>query len=146
MKIMLFPDLSLLQDELNKIFNRFVSVTDDTFRQEGTWTPLTDCYETGNELIFKIELPGVKKEDILLEVRSGYLYVEGKKHQTKDSTLKGFLQVERNYGKFSRYIPINKTVNFDEVNARLKNGMLIIRFPLLEEKRKPELCIQIKEE
>ncbi len=144
MRISLFPDLSLIQDEMNKIFTRFLNLSKKIENSGSKWSPLVDSYECSGKLFIKIEIPGVDREDIILEVRGDYLYIEGRRDQIKDPTFKGFLVVERNFGKFSRYIPINRPVDFASAIAKLKDGMLIVKFETLAQ-RKPEFCIKIEE-
>lgn len=146
MRIKIFPDISFIQGEINKIFDRFLSTTAHARKKELAWIPLVDCYETDEQLIFKIEIPGVDPEDIKLEVHSGYLYIEGMRCQVGAEQNKGFLRVERSFGRFSRYIPINQTVNCSKAEATLKNGMLMVKFPIIKQDKRTNHSINIKHE
>lgn len=143
-KIHYFPELGIIQNEINNIFERFLSLASHTDSIKTSWIPLVDCYETEKKLIFKIEMPGVEKSSLKLEVRSGYLYIEGIKQSDENCTNTKFLLMERSFGKFSRFIPINLTVDSHTATAEMKGGVLIISFDKVVERRNRAIQIKIK--
>jgi|GEM_PF-3152341 len=128
MKINFFPELSIIQTEINRVFKRFLTLPDHMRIEDSSWVPLVDCYETEDHLVYKIEVPGVKKDSIKVEIRSDYLYVEGIKPRIRETCRTRFTQIERSFGRFSRYIPISTAVDLKSANGYLKSGMLMVKF------------------
>jgi HSP20 family protein len=143
-KINFFPELGIIQNEINNIFERFLSLASNADPIKTSWIPLVDCFETDKKLIFKIEMPAVEKKSLKIEVRSGYLYIEGIKQSIDDCAHTKFLLMERSFGKFSRYIPINLTVDSHTATAVIKDGILIISFEKLPERRNRAIPIKIQ--
>ena len=145
-KIDFFPEIGIIQNEINGVFERFLSIASHYDPTKSSWIPLVDCYETGNKLMFKIEIPGVDKKSLKIEVRSGYLYIEGIKFSTEDCSNTKFLLMERSYGTFNRYIPINVTVDSHSAKAYVKEGILMVGFEKLSERRNRAVPIKIHDE
>jgi HSP20 family protein len=99
-------------------------------RFQSAWGPVIDVLETPEEVTLRVELPGVRKQDVRLRWRDGLLTITGIKtrHPDSDSNVR-YLCVERQYGKFRRDIAIGTPIDFEGCSARLSNGLLQIRLP-----------------
>lgn len=88
-----------------------------------------DMTETEKEIIIEAEIPGVKKEDIKLEIFKGLLTISGsvKHHHFEEDEV--HLMTERQLGKFHRSINIPLSVDSDNIKASYKNGILLCRLP-----------------
>ncbi|MDH4234024.1 MAG: Hsp20/alpha crystallin family protein [Gallionella sp.] len=85
--------------------------------------------ETGKEIVVRVEVPGMEKEDCRITIEGNVLYLSGEKHfnrETHDST---YHVMERAYGAFQRSIPLPRNVDVDKAEASYKNGVLSIRLP-----------------
>ncbi len=89
--------------------------------------PVMDMYETDDELVVIMELPGVKKEDIVLNVTPSTLEVTAELKEEKEDNRK-YHKKERIIRKYYRSITLPTKVSVDNVDARYENGMLIVRF------------------
>ncbi len=89
--------------------------------------PVMDMYETDNELVVIMELPGVKKEDIVLNVTPSTLEVTAELKEEKEDNRK-YHKKERIIRKYYRSITLPTKVSVDNVDAKYENGMLIVRF------------------
>lgn len=85
--------------------------------------------EMDNEIVVRVEVPGMEKEDIGITIEGNTLYLSGEKRyerETRDST---YHVMERAYGAFQRSIPLPRNVDADGAQASYKNGVLSIRLP-----------------
>ncbi len=103
---------------------------------EGEIAPLFDIYEEGDEVVVKAELPGMKKEDIEVNLTEDSLTVSGEKKKEEKVERKGYYRHERSYGSFARSFGLPSEVKGDEATAEFKDGVLEIRIPKTEEAKK----------
>jgi HSP20 family protein len=110
------------------------------------WTPKADIKTTDKELIICLELPGVQKDQLNVEVIQGrFLRVTGEKkddYEKKSDSEKRY--VERVYGKFSRTFSLPKNVRVDDIRATFENGVLRVTVPLPHEVAKDTKKIEIR--
>lgn len=105
-------------------------------RFQSAWGPVIDVLETPDEVALRVELPGVRKEDVRLRWRDGLLTITGIKTRHADTeTNIRYLCVERQYGKFRRDIAIATPIDFERCSARLFDGLLQIRLPKFARER-----------
>ncbi len=90
--------------------------------------PVMDMYETDDELVVVMELPGVKKEDIVLNVTPSSLEVTAELKEEKEEGNRKYHKKERIMRKYYRNITLPTKVSVDNVDAKYENGMLIVRF------------------
>ena len=81
------------------------------FSPEGeTWLPKVDVFEKENRLVTRVDLPGVKKEEVKVEVEDGYLTLSGERKFEKEEKKDNVYRTEREYGSFRRAVPLPKGV------------------------------------
>jgi HSP20 family protein len=98
--------------------------------EEVGWYPEIDVFEKDNRLVTKIDLPGMKKEDVKVEVTDGQLAISGeRKHETEEKG-KEFYRCERDYGSFYRSVPLPEGAKVDDVKATFTDGVLEVSVPL----------------
>ena len=136
-----FDELTRLQREMSRLF-------DDNFRTPArggdnggsavpgrtVWAPVVDVREDENEILVHAELPGVKLDDIDIEVTGDTLTLRGERkieEKTEDSKHK-YVRVERAYGSFQRTFTLGVPIQSDQVRAEFKDGVLTIRLPKSE--------------
>ena len=96
------------------------------------WTPAVDIAETDNELVLKADVPGVKLEDINIEVENGTLSLSGNRSYSTEQNKGGYHRQERFYGSFHRAFVLPETVDLERVEAGYENGVLTITLPKKE--------------
>jgi len=130
-----FEDMGRLQREVNRLF-------EDTGRSNGrsvehastrVWAPAVDIYEDQNEIVVKAELPGLKQEDIDIELTGDTLTLKGERKFEDTQRKENYVRVERAYGGFQRSFTIGVPVQQDAVKASYKDGVLEVRLPKAEE-------------
>jgi HSP20 family protein len=123
-----FRDLSVLQDRINRIFSEANRPAEESAR---TWAPVVDILETEGDLVVRAELPGMKREDIDIEITSESLTIRGER--TFDEAAKdSYLRVERPYGPFQRSFSIGVPVDAGKIKAKYQDGILEITIPKAE--------------
>jgi HSP20 family protein len=103
---------------------------------EGEIAPSIDIYEEGGDVVVKAELPGMKKEDIEVNLTDQAVTVSGEKKKEEKVEKKGYYRLERSYGSFARSFSLPAEVRPDDAKAQFKNGILEIRIPKTEEAKK----------
>lgn len=93
------------------------------------WRPLCDVKETEKEIVVHAELPGVKKEDIHIELHNGFLTISGERKEEKKEEAEKYHRVERSYGKFARSVAVPEGVTEEQVKAKIDNGVLEVTLP-----------------
>jgi HSP20 family protein len=103
------------------------------------FAPKVNWIERKKKLILEAELPGMKKEDVQIELDDDVLILRGERRDENEVEEDDFVRRESRYGSFYRAIPLGFHVEFDQVHANFKNGMLHIEMPKpkdLERKRR----------
>src|SRR5450830_1621622 len=94
------------------------------------WSLLAgELEETSKDVVVRIELPGMDKDDCQITIEGNILYLTGEKRferETEDST---YHVMERAYGAFQRSIPLPRNVTIEKAQASFKNGVLTVRLP-----------------
>ena len=98
------------------------------------WKPSTDISETEKEFIVRVDLPGMKKEDIEVSVVDGLLNIRGERSESKREENEDLIRVERSVGSFLRRIPLSESVKPDAVKAAYNDGELVVRIPKMKDK------------
>jgi HSP20 family protein len=127
-------DLFAIQEKMNRLFEETIHRTE--FPDEGLdaalWSPAADVYETADEVVLSVELPGVRLEDVHLEALEGKLRVSGVRRSDDGVEARQFVRMERIYGNFSRDFPVPATIDSSRINATLRAGILRVVAPKAE--------------
>ncbi len=94
------------------------------------WSPRVDVFEKDNRLITKIDLPGLKKEDVEVEFVDGRLVIFGERKTEAEKKEENYYRCEREYGSFYRTVPLPENVRFEDVKATFADGVLEVSVPL----------------
>ena len=90
------------------------------------WKPNTDIYEEEDNVVIRIELAGVKREDISLLLKDGKLIITGERCENRNNAKVVYHQLEMNYGEFKRVILIPESIEHNDIEAIFKEGILYI--------------------
>lgn len=115
------------------------------FAKEGTWLPTLEVKEEKGKLLVTAELPGLKKEDIKVNVTENLLEFEGERKQEKEEKREGYFHSERSYGKFYRSLALPEGAKADQITANFNNGILEIIVPIPEVMPKAAKQIPVQE-
>lgn len=117
-------ELASLQAEMSRLMN---GVFDSNGRAAQDWVPAADVWETEEELVYALDLPGVGEDDITIELHDDTLTVTAQRERPRDSSEHGFMRFERRFGSFSRSLAVPAGVTEDAVQADYRNGVLEVR-------------------
>ncbi len=104
--------------------------------EELGWTPRIEVQRSGDNVIVHAELPGVKENDVRLEVSDEGLAIEGERKREQTSEEKGWHRSEFSYGHFYRLIPLPENASIDQAQANFRNGVLEVTVPAPEAQNK----------
>jgi len=138
-----FRELTTLHDRMNRLFSD-VYLRDEDITPRGSWTPPVDIFETaGGDLVIKVELPDVNRDDVEVTVENNTLTLRGEKKMPADVKEDQFRRVERRYGRFSRSFTLPNTVDANKVSAEFRNGVLTINLPFKEEAKPRTINVEV---
>ncbi len=114
-----------LMDEVRERFD----LEKESIERTALWQPVTDAYETSDEYLIQMELPGLSREEVVLEVKSRELWVYGERRMIKEATGSNYHILERSYGPFARKFVLPAQVDQNRVQASFVNGLLTVSVP-----------------
>jgi HSP20 family protein len=130
LKKIYLEELARIQDRINGLFEQAL-LTSEYEEHEGglpgTWAPAVDVLETEDSYILFAELPGVRRDDIQLQVRDRRLELSGRRQTLGES--RNFLRMERSYGPFRRAFDLASPVEVDGIAAAFDQGVLRVHIP-----------------
>ena len=136
-------EFSKFFDSFNNRFGLKTSRDDDEF-MNAVWSPLTDVVENEEKYSLRLDLPGVKKEDVKIKFVNGQLSISGERHsesEKKDST---YHHIERAFGKYYRAFNLPEKIVEDKISADFKDGILSVTIPKAEEAKPKQIEVKIK--
>ncbi len=140
-----FEDMTRLQREVNRLFEGSYAPAARNGGAEmasaRVWSPSVDIYEDRNEIVVKADLPGLKQEDIDIELAGDTLTLKGERKFEDTERKDGYVRVERTYGTFQRAFTIGVPVQHDGVQASYKDGILEVHLPKSEETKPKKVTV-----
>jgi HSP20 family protein len=100
------------------------------------WSPELEVYERDNQLVVCVDLPGMKKDDIHVEITDGALVIQGERQQEISNTQEGYQRSERSYGSFYRTVPLPDGIDPEQMQASFQDGVLKVTVPLPAQQQK----------
>jgi HSP20 family protein len=140
-----YRDFFNLQDRINRLFEN------DLFPEKSSedvalssWTPTTDIFETKDEYVLKLEVPGISKDDIQIDFNQETLTIKGERKEEKEVKKDEYHRIERCSGSFTRSFSLPKNVDEKKIDASMKDGILELRIPKKEESKAKAIPIKVK--
>jgi len=139
-------EVTSLQKDINKLFEQLAQLDHaEAGMGLGEWFPRVDVFDTKKNVVVKVEAPGFETEDLEVVFRGPKMILSGEKKQSKiDESVRGYLCLERGFGKFSRSLYIDQAVDLTHASARLDDGVLTVLIPKLEDRRGSEFRLEIE--
>jgi len=123
-------DLFYLQDRIDRVFDETLKDS-RVYKTPGQWVPYVDIFEDDDMLTIKVELPGVRKDDIILDIGRGLLTISGEKRFSHDKQSENYHMIERQFGYFKRSFNMPDFVDIEKVDAKFRTGILMVTLPKL---------------
>jgi HSP20 family protein len=137
-------EMMTLRDAMDRLF-------DDAFTRPlrlndgGNWSmPAVDMYQTDNEIVVKAAIPGVKTDDVQINVTGEVLTIKGEIKEKEETQEKAYHLREQRWGMFERTLALPTDVIADKAKAEFENGILTITLPKAEELRPKTISIKTK--
>lgn len=140
-------ELHRLRDRVGRLFAALqeATVAEDPLAS-GAWAPPVDLCEAEDAIYVRVELPGIKADQIQVGLTNTQLRIWGEKKQaTAEIPIISHLCSERSYGRFSRIVPLRWTFSVREATADLAQGVLLIRLPKIEDRRGGEFKLAVQD-
>ena len=109
------------------------------------WSPGIDVFEKDHRLVTKVDLPGMKKEDVKVEVTDGHLAISGERKRETEEKKDNIYRREREYGSFYRAVPLPEGVKVEDVKASFSDGVLEVSVPLPAKQEAKVRKVEIEE-
>ena len=126
-----------LSKELDRLFDELIhrpwGVKDELLE----WNPSVDVYETEEAFIVEADLPGMKREDVKVEVKENNFILRGRRSSEQRRSNERFYCRERSFGGFSRQVALPEPVDKNEMNVEFSDGVLRVILPKLKRKAGP---------
>lgn len=135
--------LEQMESEMDRLMRSFLSSSQGA--QGMGWSPSVDMVDTDGEYTVTAELPGVKPEDVHVEIDEGVLTLKGEKRDEREEKTRNRRIFEREYGSFERSFTLPRSVDPENVEAEFKNGILTVHLPKREESMGRKIEIQAGE-
>jgi HSP20 family protein len=139
-----FRDLMAMQDRMTRLFDETLSRIMKEEVGKGVWSPPVDILERENEVVLKIDLPGVSQNDIEVRVEENTLIVQGERRFIKEALDENYLQIERPYGTFRRVFNIPRAIEQENIKASSREGVLRVILPKKKEAQLKQVLVESK--
>jgi HSP20 family protein len=128
--------------ELGELRSRFDRLFDDWMDgRERAWTPAIDVVREDGHLVVHADLPGVKPEEVKIEVEDDILTVSGEHQERTEHKGRHYMRRERRYGSFRRSMPLPAGVDPKKIEAKTHDGVVEVTIPLPEATKKETVTI-----
>lgn len=137
-----FLPVRSLQREIDRMFGEFLPFDGGEEVEPGVWAPVMDLTENEKEYVAKLDVPGIPKDAITINVEDHRLVVRGERKEEKKKEAENQLVVERRYGSFYRSMALPKAASEEGIVAEMEDGVLTIRIKKLEEEKPRRIDIK----
>jgi len=141
-----FALMRRISDEMDRIFESFGvgaplsrpfgSAVFESPALQSLWAPHIEVRERDGKLVIQADLPGVRKEDVNVQVEPDAVILHGERKQETTVDERGFYHTERSYGSFHRVIPLPEGVDTEQAKATFKDGVLHIELPVPQQRQR----------
>ena len=118
-----WTELAGLQTDMSRLMNGLLESNGKT---DQSWVPALDVWETDQEVVYALDLPGIPEEDISVELENGALTVSAERERTNEISDDKLYRYERRFGAFSRTVGLPQGITEDQIRADYRDGVLEI--------------------
>ncbi len=131
-----FSDFAELRHRLDQAFRDLSEGA-----QRGGWSPSMDVVKKDDHLVLRADLPGIKPEEVKIEVEDDILTISGEHTESTEEKAEHYVRRERRYGSFCRSMPLPAGVDPKKIEAKTHDGVVEVTIPLPEETKKETITI-----
>ena len=122
----------------------FGNLMDDFFPTTSAYYPPVNIYENEKGFSIELKIPGVKKEEVSIQMEKGLLTISFQQVENKDENLEKLIKKEFAIKNFKRTFSLDEKINSEAIDAKMENGILTLSLPLKESSNAPKKLINIK--
>lgn len=126
----IIDEIKKTRQDIDVIMNEMIGYSKISMYRHNFYNPPVDIYQTKDEHIIVVELPGMEKDEIAISVSDDVLYIKGVRKVRQQDCKVSYYHMEISYGPFERRIRIPRNINYDSMKVMLENGLLTIVLPL----------------
>jgi HSP20 family protein len=130
-----FAELGELRSRFDRMFEQLID------GGEREWMPAIDVERDDGNLVVRADVPGIKPDEVKIEIDNDILTVSGQHEESKEKKDKHFLRRERRYGSFSRSLALPAGVDAKKIKAKTHDGVVEVTVPLPKETKKETITI-----
>ncbi len=139
-----FRELYSLQREMNRLFDDLATDRERDQKSDGLgYVPAAELDETADAYQLKLEIPGIDKAELDIQVTAEAVAVSGERRSETRTENQGSTRTEFRYGRFQRVIPLSSRINHQNVRADYKDGILCLHLPKAEEEKTKVVKVNI---
>jgi len=138
-----FGRLTNLREEIDRLFEAPLAELARTSQLWSGWNPALDVFEDKENVTVRVELPGLKREDIQVSLHDNTLSVSGERKSERKHEDAEVYRAERFFGRFQRSVSLPTPVASDKVKAQYKDGILTITLPKTEEAKPKQISVNV---
>jgi HSP20 family protein len=138
-------EMMTLREAMDRLFDEALTGTFSLSREGRSWSsPAIDMYQTDNEVVVKASLPGIKADEVQINIRSDVLTIKGETKQEEEKKDRSWHIREHRWGAFERSVRLPTGVNSDQAQADFENGILTITLPKSERVKPKTITVKPK--
>jgi len=141
-----FSELMSLRQAMDRLFeDSFVRPSRGVAALGEVAAPALDVYQTPTEIVVKAALPGLKPEDVNIDITGETLEIKGERKAEQEIKKEDYLYQERRYGAYSRSVVLPSGLKTDKAEATMEDGILTLTIPKVEEVKPKKISVKAKE-
>jgi HSP20 family protein len=138
-----FREVVTLQNRMNSLFRDLSSGESNDVLTTASFVPAVDIYEDEHKVVLKLEVPGVKQEELDIRVENNTLTVRGERKMEKEEKEENFHRIERRYGSFYRAFTLPTTVDTEHIEANYDSGVLQLTLQKKAEAKPKQIKVNV---
>jgi HSP20 family protein len=133
-----------VRNEFDRLFDSFFNPSYEEEPALSAFNPAVDIVEEDQAYQVHVELPGLSKDDIKLNIKDNYLSISGEKKRESKVEDKNYQRTERIFGSFQRNFRLSDSVDVDKIEAEFKDGVLNVVIPKKKESLAKQIEVKVK--
>ena len=142
----LWSEMDSVQRQINRMFNDVMPGVSLTGADNYSQYPAAELTETKEDLVLKLEVPGIKPKDLEIEAMAKSISIKGERKSLVESDDSNKTRTEFRYGSFQRVIPLPARIQNTEVKAEYKDGILHLTLPKADEEKNKVVKVNLLSE
>jgi HSP20 family protein len=137
-------ELRAMQEQMSKLLDMAWNREPGEEMKEGIWQPPVDIFEDKDEVVIKVELPGIDQKDIEIKIEENILTIRGERKHDDSVKKENYHRIERFYGSFQRTFTLPQNIDQNKIKAVCEKGVLSVTLPKVEEAKPKQIKVEVK--